>query len=188
MNLAMSLCKPGISFLPVLFEERTARPNVLRALDAADSIFLRVCICSTTSGASPQATFLTPNNFLSQIYTRSVIEPAAAPAPAKEATTPQPENSNTNTLYRNTDRQRKKSKMTDEEILEKLRTYSVFLVWESGVLYARRRVAAPNVHPQLLSQRHLRLPAPTVTVLRGGKSSLGIPAASEGSGGWAAFA
>ncbi|KAK4809929.1 hypothetical protein QYF61_001656 [Mycteria americana] len=54
------------------------------------------------------------------IYTRSVIEPAAAPAPAKEATTPQPENSNTNTLYRNTDRQRKKSKMTDEEILEKL--------------------------------------------------------------------
>ncbi|XP_069667057.1 serine/threonine-protein kinase PAK 3 isoform X1 [Haliaeetus albicilla] len=56
------------------------------------------------------------------IYTRSVIEPAAAPAPAKEATTPQPENSNTNTLYRNTDRQRKKSKMTDEEILEKLRS------------------------------------------------------------------
>uniref|UniRef100_A0A8C9NTJ2 non-specific serine/threonine protein kinase n=1 Tax=Serinus canaria TaxID=9135 RepID=A0A8C9NTJ2_SERCA len=44
------------------------------------------------------------------IYTRSVIEPAA------------PENSNTNTLYRNTDRQRKKSKMTDEEILEKLRS------------------------------------------------------------------
>ncbi|KAM4660544.1 serine/threonine-protein kinase PAK 3 isoform 1-T1 [Amazona ochrocephala] len=56
------------------------------------------------------------------IYTRSVIEPAAAPAPAKEATTPQPENSNTSTLYRNTDRQRKKSKMTDEEILEKLRS------------------------------------------------------------------
>ncbi|OXB75407.1 UNVERIFIED_CONTAM: hypothetical protein H355_010609 [Colinus virginianus] len=56
------------------------------------------------------------------IYTRSVIEPVAAPAPAKEATTPQPENSSTNTLYRNTDRQRKKSKMTDEEILEKLRS------------------------------------------------------------------
>ncbi|XP_010284055.1 PREDICTED: serine/threonine-protein kinase PAK 3 isoform X3 [Phaethon lepturus] len=56
------------------------------------------------------------------IYTRSVIEPAAALAPAKEATTLQPENSNTNTLYRNTDRQRKKSKMTDEEILEKLRS------------------------------------------------------------------
>uniref|UniRef100_A0A674JGS3 non-specific serine/threonine protein kinase n=1 Tax=Terrapene triunguis TaxID=2587831 RepID=A0A674JGS3_9SAUR len=56
------------------------------------------------------------------IYTRSVIEPVAAPALVKEATTPQPENSNTNTLYRNTDRQRKKSKMTDEEILEKLRS------------------------------------------------------------------
>ncbi|XP_034969655.1 serine/threonine-protein kinase PAK 3 isoform X2 [Zootoca vivipara] len=56
------------------------------------------------------------------IYTRSVIEPVAAPAPVKEPTTPQPENSNSNTLYRNTDRQRKKSKMTDEEILEKLRS------------------------------------------------------------------
>ncbi|KAJ6657424.1 hypothetical protein lerEdw1_002483 [Lerista edwardsae] len=56
------------------------------------------------------------------IYTRSVIEPVATPAPAKEPMTPQPENSNTNTLYRNTDRQRKKSKMTDEEILEKLRS------------------------------------------------------------------
>ncbi|EMP35435.1 Serine/threonine-protein kinase PAK 3 [Chelonia mydas] len=56
------------------------------------------------------------------IYTRSVIEPVAAPALVKEALTPQPENSNTNTLYRNTDRQRKKSKMTDEEILEKLRS------------------------------------------------------------------
>ncbi|KAG8448047.1 hypothetical protein GDO86_015226 [Hymenochirus boettgeri] len=62
------------------------------------------------------------------IYTRSVIEPVAIPAPAKEASTspvtPQPENSNssTSTLYRNTDRQRKKSKMTDEEILEKLRS------------------------------------------------------------------
>lgn len=79
-------------------------------------------------GASLHTAFMTQNNFLSQIYTRSVIEPAAAPAPAKEATTPQPENSNTNTLYRNTDRQRKKSKMTDEEILEKLSMYSVFLV------------------------------------------------------------
>ncbi|XP_041427821.1 serine/threonine-protein kinase PAK 3 isoform X1 [Xenopus laevis] len=62
------------------------------------------------------------------IYTRSVIEPVALTAPAKEASTspvtPQPENSNssTSTLYRNTDRQRKKSKMTDEEILEKLRS------------------------------------------------------------------
>ncbi|XP_056396307.1 serine/threonine-protein kinase PAK 3 isoform X6 [Hyla sarda] len=60
------------------------------------------------------------------IYTRSVIEPIAVPVPAKEASTSpvttQPENSSTSTLYRNTDRQRKKSKMTDEEILEKLRS------------------------------------------------------------------
>ncbi|XP_040298299.1 serine/threonine-protein kinase PAK 3 [Bufo bufo] len=60
------------------------------------------------------------------IYTRSVIEPVAVPVPAKEASTSpvttQPENSSTSTLYRNTDRQRKKSKMTDEEILEKLRS------------------------------------------------------------------
>lgn len=60
------------------------------------------------------------------IYTRSVIEPVAVPASAKEASTSpvttQPENSSTSTLYRNTDRQRKKSKMTDEEILEKLRS------------------------------------------------------------------
>uniref|UniRef100_A0A8C6XUM2 non-specific serine/threonine protein kinase n=1 Tax=Naja naja TaxID=35670 RepID=A0A8C6XUM2_NAJNA len=56
------------------------------------------------------------------IYTRSVIEPVASPASVKELTVPQPENSNTSTLYRNTDRQRKKSKMTDEEILEKLRS------------------------------------------------------------------
>lgn len=85
------------------------------------------CLCHSL-GAPLRSTFLTHTNLLSQIYTRSVIEPVAAPAPAKEATTPQPENSNTNTLYRNTDRQRKKSKMTDEEILEKLSTYSVFLV------------------------------------------------------------
>lgn len=125
----MNLCKTSLSFSPIQFEKWTANPDMLRALDVANSIFLRVCIWNMISGASLQATLLTQNNFLSQIYTRSVIEPAAAPAPAKEATTPQPENSNTNTLYRNTDRQRKKSKMTDEEILEKLSMYPVFLVW-----------------------------------------------------------
>uniref|UniRef100_A0A3B4DED3 non-specific serine/threonine protein kinase n=1 Tax=Pygocentrus nattereri TaxID=42514 RepID=A0A3B4DED3_PYGNA len=61
------------------------------------------------------------------IYTRSVIEPAAPPAPVKEVTTPpesqvQPEDTTSSTLYRHTDRQRKKSKMTDEEILERLST------------------------------------------------------------------
>ncbi|XP_013929072.1 PREDICTED: serine/threonine-protein kinase PAK 3-like [Thamnophis sirtalis] len=60
------------------------------------------------------------------IYTRSVIEPVASPASVKESTVPQPENSNTSTLYRNTDRQRKKSKMTDEEILEKLSEHLFF--------------------------------------------------------------
>uniref|UniRef100_A0AAZ3R569 non-specific serine/threonine protein kinase n=1 Tax=Oncorhynchus tshawytscha TaxID=74940 RepID=A0AAZ3R569_ONCTS len=60
------------------------------------------------------------------IYTRSVIEPLAPPTPVKEVTTPpesqiQPENTSS-TLYRHTDRQRKKSKMTDEEILERLRS------------------------------------------------------------------
>uniref|UniRef100_A0A9J8DFY9 non-specific serine/threonine protein kinase n=1 Tax=Cyprinus carpio carpio TaxID=630221 RepID=A0A9J8DFY9_CYPCA len=59
------------------------------------------------------------------IFTRSVIEPAAPPASVKEDMTPpdsqvQPENTSS-MLYRHTDRQRKKSKMTDEEILEKLK-------------------------------------------------------------------
>uniref|UniRef100_A0A674BH72 non-specific serine/threonine protein kinase n=1 Tax=Salmo trutta TaxID=8032 RepID=A0A674BH72_SALTR len=63
------------------------------------------------------------------IYTRSVIEPLAPPAPVKEVTTPpesqvQPENTSS-TLYRNTDRQKKKSKMTDEEILERLSMLSL---------------------------------------------------------------
>uniref|UniRef100_A0AAY4BF81 non-specific serine/threonine protein kinase n=1 Tax=Denticeps clupeoides TaxID=299321 RepID=A0AAY4BF81_9TELE len=58
------------------------------------------------------------------IYTRSVLEPTPPPAPIKEVTTPpeskvEPDNTSS-TLYRHTDRQRKKSKMTDEEILERL--------------------------------------------------------------------
>ncbi|XP_066570907.1 serine/threonine-protein kinase PAK 3 isoform X2 [Amia ocellicauda] len=59
------------------------------------------------------------------IYTRSVIEPMNPPAPVKEVSTSPvsliPENTSS-TLYRHTDRQRKKSKMTDEEILERLRS------------------------------------------------------------------
>lgn len=62
--------------------------------------------------------------FVFQIYTRSVVESIASPAaPNKEVTPPSAENANSSTLYRNTDRQRKKSKMTDEEILEKLSEY-----------------------------------------------------------------
>uniref|UniRef100_A0AAQ6AAE6 non-specific serine/threonine protein kinase n=1 Tax=Amphiprion ocellaris TaxID=80972 RepID=A0AAQ6AAE6_AMPOC len=45
------------------------------------------------------------------IYTRSVMEPPKPPTP-----------NTSNTMYRHTDRQRKKSKMTDEEILERLRS------------------------------------------------------------------
>ncbi|XP_038632031.1 serine/threonine-protein kinase PAK 3 isoform X2 [Scyliorhinus canicula] len=62
------------------------------------------------------------------IFTRSVIEPVMPVAPTKEATTSPvttpPENitSLNSQLCRNTDKQRKKSKMTDEEILEKLRS------------------------------------------------------------------
>ncbi|XP_070699334.1 serine/threonine-protein kinase PAK 3 isoform X2 [Pempheris klunzingeri] len=60
------------------------------------------------------------------IYTRSVMDPPKPPTPVKEVVTPpesqvQPENTS-NTMYRHTDRQRKKSKMTDEEILERLRS------------------------------------------------------------------
>ncbi|XP_078068053.1 serine/threonine-protein kinase PAK 3 isoform X1 [Mustelus asterias] len=62
------------------------------------------------------------------IFTRSVIEPIVPVAPAKDVTTSPvttpPENitSLNSQLCRNTDKQRKKSKMTDEEILEKLRS------------------------------------------------------------------
>uniref|UniRef100_A0A674N609 non-specific serine/threonine protein kinase n=1 Tax=Takifugu rubripes TaxID=31033 RepID=A0A674N609_TAKRU len=45
------------------------------------------------------------------IYTRSVMDLPKPPTP-----------NTSNTMYRHTDRQRKKSKMTDEEILERLRT------------------------------------------------------------------
>ncbi|MGH0181866.1 UNVERIFIED_CONTAM: hypothetical protein FKN15_008054 [Acipenser sinensis] len=61
------------------------------------------------------------------IYTRSVIEPFPAP-PTKDAATspisPPAENSSTpsNTLTRNAEKLRKKTKMSDEEILEKLRS------------------------------------------------------------------
>uniref|UniRef100_A0A8C3XZ77 non-specific serine/threonine protein kinase n=1 Tax=Catharus ustulatus TaxID=91951 RepID=A0A8C3XZ77_CATUS len=88
------------------------------------------------------------------IYTRSVIEPAAAPAPAKEATTPQPENSNTNTLYRNTDRQRKKSKMTDEEILEKLRSIVSVFCWRN-IKHEDRQVAIKQMNLQQQPKKEL---------------------------------
>ncbi|XP_062830569.1 serine/threonine-protein kinase PAK 1 isoform X1 [Anolis carolinensis] len=60
------------------------------------------------------------------IYTRSVIEPLP-PAPTRDVATsplPSPTENNTtppDTLTRNVEKQKKKPKMTDEEILEKLR-------------------------------------------------------------------
>nr|XP_060627215.1 serine/threonine-protein kinase PAK 1 [Anolis sagrei ordinatus] len=60
------------------------------------------------------------------IYTRSVIEPLL-PAPTRDVATsplPSPTENNTtppDTLTRNVEKQKKKPKMTDEEILEKLR-------------------------------------------------------------------
>ena len=75
-----------------------------------------------TVGGTGSVVSLSPE----QIYTRSVLEPTKPPTPVKEVVTPpesqvQPEDTS-NTMYRHTDRQRKKSKMTDEEILERLST------------------------------------------------------------------
>lgn len=83
--------------------------------------------------------------FLLQIYTRSVMDPPKPPTPVKEVLTPpesqvQPENTS-NTMYRHTDRQRKKSKMTDEEILERLSMclYIQFCSFLFSVCYISRR-------------------------------------------------
>lgn len=63
-----------------------------------------------------------------------MLESIASPAaPNKEVTPPSAENANSSTLYRNTDRQRKKSKMTDEEILEKLSEFGEYFVLISFV-------------------------------------------------------
>uniref|UniRef100_A0A452VE85 non-specific serine/threonine protein kinase n=1 Tax=Ursus maritimus TaxID=29073 RepID=A0A452VE85_URSMA len=73
------------------------------------------------------------------IYTRSVLESIASPAaPNKEVTPPSAENANSSTLYRNTDRQRKKSKMTDEEILEKLIYGNTRIAYSSENFHLRR--------------------------------------------------
>lgn len=64
-----------------------------------------------------------------QVYTRSVIEPlpitptrdvATSPISPTESTTTPPD-----ALTRNTEKQKKKPKMSDEEILEKLRKHVV---------------------------------------------------------------
>ncbi|XP_077595915.1 serine/threonine-protein kinase PAK 3 isoform X6 [Stigmatopora nigra] len=75
------------------------------------------------------------------IYTRSVMDPPKPPTPIKEVVTPpvsqvQPDNTSS-TMYRHTDRQRKKSKMTDEEILERLNSGSIVSVGDPKKKYTR---------------------------------------------------
>lgn len=64
-----------------------------------------------------------------QVYTRSVIEPLPVTPTRDVATSPiSPTESNTtppDALTRNTEKQKKKPKMSDEEILEKLRKHFV---------------------------------------------------------------
>uniref|UniRef100_A0A8D0L8N5 Uncharacterized protein n=1 Tax=Sphenodon punctatus TaxID=8508 RepID=A0A8D0L8N5_SPHPU len=67
------------------------------------------------------------------VYTRSVIEPLPPPPTRDVATSPissPSENSTTppDTLTRNAEKPKKKPKMSDEEILEKLSTLSVSLL------------------------------------------------------------
>ncbi|XP_051882203.1 serine/threonine-protein kinase PAK 1 isoform X3 [Pristis pectinata] len=74
------------------------------------------------------------------MYTRSVIDPIPLPPTKDAATSPissPSENSTTpsNTLTRNAEKQRKKTKMTDEEILEKLR--SIVTVGDPKKKYSR---------------------------------------------------
>lgn len=68
-----------------------------------------------------------------QVYTRSVIEPLPVTPTRDVATSPiSPTENNTappDALTRNTEKQKKKPKMSDEEILEKLRKHvTVFLI------------------------------------------------------------
>lgn len=68
-----------------------------------------------------------------QVYTRSVIEPLPVTPTRDVATSPiSPTENNTtppDALTRNTEKQKKKPKMSDEEILEKLRKHFVgFLI------------------------------------------------------------
>lgn len=64
-----------------------------------------------------------------QVYTRSVIEPLPVTPTRDAATSPiSPTENNTtppDALTRNTEKQKKKPKMSDEEILEKLRKHFV---------------------------------------------------------------
>ncbi|KAJ4930041.1 hypothetical protein JOQ06_019057 [Pogonophryne albipinna] len=93
-----------------------------RLLSSGPPVSLRTCSALFDKGAKTSSS---EPPIAPPIYTRSVLEPKP-PTPVKEVVTPpeslvQPDNMS-NTMYRHTDRQRKKSKMTDEEILERLRS------------------------------------------------------------------
>ncbi|KAM7374260.1 hypothetical protein PAMP_006928 [Pampus punctatissimus] len=96
--------------------------DVLKFYDSKETVNNQKYM-SFTSGDKSAHGYIAANTL---IYTRSVMEPPKPPTPVKEVVTPpesqvQPDNTS-NTMYRHTDRQRKKSKMTDEEILERLRS------------------------------------------------------------------
>ncbi|KAJ3590226.1 hypothetical protein NHX12_008180 [Muraenolepis orangiensis] len=118
-----------------------AANNLNRLLSSGPPVSLRTCSALFDKTHPPQTSRLTATSTLpganktsaseppiapphtKSIYTRSVLEPLKPPTPVKEVVTPpesqvQPENTS-DTLYRHTDRQKKKSKMTDEEILER---------------------------------------------------------------------
>lgn len=94
---------------------------------------------------SRSSTMLTKAGFakispIMQVYTRSVIEPLPVTPTRDVATSPiSPTENNTtppDALTRNTEKQKKKPKMSDEEILEKLRKHFIAflnlpLVYES---------------------------------------------------------
>ncbi|XP_059819717.1 serine/threonine-protein kinase PAK 1 [Hypanus sabinus] len=90
-------------------------------------------------GVPPPAIAPRPEHTKS-MYTRSVIDPIPLPPTKDAATSPissPSENSTTpsNTLTRNAEKQKKKTKMTDEEILEKLR--SIVTVGDPKKKYSR---------------------------------------------------
>ncbi|KAG2464026.1 PAK3 kinase, partial [Polypterus senegalus] len=97
--------------------------DVLKFYDSKETVNNQKYM-SFTSGDKSAHGYIASNAL---IYTRSIVEPATPPASVKEVTTSPvssvPQNTSTmSSLYRHTDRQRKKSKMTDEEILERLRS------------------------------------------------------------------
>lgn len=72
-----------------------------------------------------------------QVYTRSVIEPLPVTPTRDVATSPispaETDPAPADALARNTEKQKKKPKMSDEEILEKLREHFIASELSSGI-------------------------------------------------------